>query len=146
MTSIDSNTFPFLEEGSRTNYLVSDPTARLPLYHEACRIVDEQQQDDGRPLDYDQHAARVEQVRMALAHRAFMRDTEQFRRVKVNMIATLLPDPYVVLQADGTLEFSRWEFSGETLKALQAIDEIINALARQYGLTLKHPESEIRRD
>ena len=83
---------------------------------------------------------------MALAHRAFRRDTEQFRRVKVNMIATLLPDPYVVLQADGTLEFSRWEFSGETLKALQAIDEMINALARQYGLILKHPESEIRRD
>lgn len=147
MTSTDSNTFPRQVEEPRTNRL-RDANWPPPFYYEALRIVEQQERSEAgwaRQFNIETDN-RIEQVRVALAHRAFMRDSEQIRLAKANMLLHLMPAQYVTQTVTGALNFTPWKLPPAAEAALKEVDEIINALARQYGLTLKHPESEIRRD
>lgn len=146
MTPIDSNTFPRQVEEPRTN-LLRDANWPPPFYREAVRIVDEQNRSEhGWARQFDTGGDRVEQVRVALAHRAFMRDTEPLRRAQVSAMALLEPKTYAVVGSDGVVSWYRRECPPETAALLRRIDAMIESIARQYGLTLKPPESEIRRD
>lgn len=129
--NVNTNSFPFYREEPRTN-LLRYGGASLPFYYEAHLLAEEYHQPD-----------RVDAIREVLARRAFQRDIEQFTRIKVNMLACLLPEPYVIRHEDGSLEFSRWQIPEKTMEALKNIDAVIDSLARSYGLQIA-PKQDLR--
>ena len=135
MTPIDSNTFPRQVEEPRTN-LLRDANWPPPFYYEAREIAEQR----GLPPED------VERVRTELAYRAWRLDCEDFHKHKAQIVGMLLPRVTLTISPDAALNFEPAPLPPEVQATFDMLDAMALQRAEWYGLTLKHPESEIRRD
>lgn len=75
-----------------------------------------------------------EKVLLSLLHKAFMRDTEHLRQLKVRAQTLFLDFAPYVLHEGGRLERMYVARDPNLMAVLQQLDEQIRAVAKRYGL------------
>lgn len=104
---------------------------RSPFYWEALRMA-----DHAEIFDFERRAAFVDQRCKALAVKAFREEIEPYLKIRANLISSLYFTP-IILREGGTYEVMQPKYTPEMQFALDAVNILIDASAKRYGLELE---------